>query len=183
VRQVRLKRIAEAAKAQRLVMRDTALSDFLEESMTVGIDNRLMELLLTHLVKNQPVTSRQLLEEIGNLKEQGQERIRRSMRRRLMLQLLRNRGLKFDDPPRSAILSSLAEQTEGYVGADLEAVCREAGIFALREGVASVQLRHIEEARKKVHPTMNERLREVFARYQESFKAGLARQEQPREYQ
>ncbi|MDD1674393.1 MAG: hypothetical protein LUQ13_01985, partial [Methanomicrobiales archaeon] len=183
LRTVRTEKIAELVQARHLIVSDSAMRDLVEGSIAAGIDDHHLAPLFSGLLTRQPVTSRQLLEEIGNLKEQGQERIRRSARRRIILQLLRNHGLKFDDPPRIAILTTLAEQTEGFVGADLEALCREAGIFAMREGIGIVQTGHFEEARRKVHPTMNDRLREVFARYQDSFKAGLAKQEQPREYQ
>ncbi len=53
-------------------------------------------------------------------------------------------------------LKSLAKKTEGYTGADLEAVCREAGMNALREDIDSktVGQKHFEQALKTVKPTV-----------------------------
>ena len=73
--------------------------------------------------------------------------------------------------------------TEGFVGSDLEALCREAGMLALREGSSSVTKQHFDEAQKKVHPTMNENLRQYYDKIQQHFKGGLPKQVQPPEYQ
>ena len=68
-------------------------------------------------------------------------------------------------------LEELAERTEGYSGADIEAVCREAGMLAIREalkpGVSreeakeiakkiKITRRHFEEALKKVKPSLTQ---------------------------
>ncbi|MDK2795713.1 MAG: transitional endoplasmic reticulum ATPase [Archaeoglobaceae archaeon] len=66
-------------------------------------------------------------------------------------------------------LDELAERTEGYSGADIEAVCREAGMLAIREALKpgmsreeakeiakkiKITKRHFEEALKKVKPSL-----------------------------
>jgi transitional endoplasmic reticulum ATPase len=56
-------------------------------------------------------------------------------------------------------------------------------MLALREGVATVTRRHFEEAQKKVHPMMNDNLREYYGKIQQHFKGGLPKQVQPPEYQ
>jgi transitional endoplasmic reticulum ATPase len=56
-------------------------------------------------------------------------------------------------------------------------------MLALREGASAVTLRHFDEAQKKVHPTMNNNLRDYYAKIQQHFKGGLPRQVQPPEYQ
>ena len=88
-------------------------------------------------------------------------------------------------------LSELAEMTEGYVGADIEGICREAAMLALREIVtpgadrkniqekaAEVRLskRHFEKAIRRVKPTTSretlsayEKSAELFARYATEF--------------
>ena len=50
-------------------------------------------------------------------------------------------------------LDRLAKETEFYVGADLEAICREAGMLALREDLSAniVLWRHFEKALSSVH--------------------------------
>ncbi len=51
-------------------------------------------------------------------------------------------------------LEALAKRTEGFVGADIEAVCREAVMLTLRESLESekVDMKHFKEAMKKVKP-------------------------------
>ncbi len=53
-------------------------------------------------------------------------------------------------------LDRLAEMTEGYTGADIEAVVREAVMIKLREKleVGPVSMKHFEEALKKVPPSL-----------------------------
>jgi transitional endoplasmic reticulum ATPase len=104
-------------------------------------------------------------------------------RRRRLIELMTEKNLIFADPARDSLAATLAGITEGFVGSDLESVCREAGMLALREGAATVSPRHFEEAQKKVHPMMNERVREYYSRIQQHFKGGLPKQVQPPEYQ
>lgn len=88
-------------------------------------------------------------------------------------------------------LSELAELTDGYVGADIEGICREAAMLALREiispgigrkdlqeRVASVKLtkKHFEQAIRRVKPTTSrenlrdyEKSAELFAKYATEF--------------
>jgi transitional endoplasmic reticulum ATPase len=63
------------------------------------------------------------------------------------------------------LVSSLASQTEGYVGADLEAVVREAGLIALRRDIESVEVLadDFEQALLVVKPSVTE---EVSKKYQ-----------------
>ena len=71
-------------------------------------------------------------------------------------------------------LLKLAEATNGFVGADLAALCREAAMLALREDIEAkmVRWKHFEEALQKIHPTVTpeairwyERLKEQFKRF------------------
>jgi len=57
----------------------------------------------------------------------------------------------------------LATVTEGYSGADIEGICREAGLNAMREAIKSgkkvkISMRHFEEALKKVKPSITSEL-------------------------
>ena len=105
------------------------------------------------------------------------------IRRKRFVDILNEKHLAFADPSRSRFATTLSEITEGFVGSDLESICREAGMLALREEATMVTLRHFEEAQKKVHPMMNERLREYYKNIQQHFKGGLPKQVQPPEYQ
>jgi len=71
-------------------------------------------------------------------------------------------------------LLKLAEATNGFVGADLAALCREAAMLALREDIEAkvVKWEHFEKALQKIHPTVTpeairwyERLKEQFKRF------------------
>ncbi|HDN83816.1 MAG TPA: AAA family ATPase, partial [Candidatus Altiarchaeales archaeon] len=58
---------------------------------------------------------------------------------------------------RERFLMELANRTDGYSGADIEAVCREAAMLALREDINAkvVERRHFEEALKKIKPSIS----------------------------
>ncbi|WP_321211482.1 CDC48 family AAA ATPase [Methanothermobacter sp. DP] len=83
-----------------------------------------------------------------------------------------DRHVKVEDPDREARLAifkvhtkdmpladdvdleKLADKTEGYVGADIEAVCREAAMLTLRENMEAeeVPMKHFLEAMEKIKP-------------------------------
>lgn len=96
---------------------------------------------------------------------------------------MKQNGLSFDDPKLQEFIRQLALMTEGYVGSDLELLCREAGMLALRERSTVVTLKHFESAKQKIHPTMNQNIREWYKKIQDSFKGGLPKEVQPPEYQ
>ena len=104
-------------------------------------------------------------------------------RRRRLIELMAEKNLTFSDPARDALATTLAGITEGFVGSDLESVCREAGMLALRDGQTIISMKYFEAAQKKVHPTMNENLRNYYSKIQQHFKGGLPKQVQPLEYQ
>ncbi|MDO9036478.1 MAG: CDC48 family AAA ATPase [Methanoregula sp.] len=104
-------------------------------------------------------------------------------RRRRLIELMQEKQLTFSDPARDALATTLAGITEGFVGSDLESVCREAGMLALRDGQTIVSMKYFEAAQKKVHPTMNENLRNYYSKIQQHFKGGLPQKVQPPEYQ
>jgi transitional endoplasmic reticulum ATPase len=70
-------------------------------------------------------------------------------------------------------LEELAELTEGYVGSDLNALCREAAMLALRENLAMVEMIHYREALKKVRPSMEESMISYYERINERFRGGV----------
>jgi transitional endoplasmic reticulum ATPase len=114
---------------------------------------------------------------------EGSTGITRGVRRKRIIDLLNENHLILVDPARDRLATTLSDITEGFVGSDLESLCREAGMLALREDATMVTPRHFEEAQKKVHPMMNERLREYYKNIQQHFKGGLPKQVQPPEYQ
>lgn len=85
-------------------------------------------------------------------------------------------------------LRELAKLTEGYVGADLESIAREAAIEALREDSAAetVEMRHFRSAMEDVRPTITDDLMDYYERVQQEFLGGaeiLARRELNRGFQ
>jgi len=68
-------------------------------------------------------------------------------------------------------LDLIAEKTEGYVGADLENLVREAAIIALRENIEikKVSKKHFDEAMKKVKPSVTKRDMEIYSKIEEKY--------------
>jgi transitional endoplasmic reticulum ATPase len=60
-------------------------------------------------------------------------------------------------PLKGVDLDDIAKDTEGYVGADIEALCREAGMEAYREnsGTDNVMKKHFDIALKNVRPSVD----------------------------
>ncbi|MGP8321719.1 MAG: CDC48 family AAA ATPase [Methanosarcinaceae archaeon] len=69
----------------------------------------------------------------------------------------------------------LAGMTEGYVGADIESVCREAVMLALRSDFETniISMIHFKDALKKVRPTISENMVEYYEKMQDLFKGGI----------
>ena len=79
---------------------------------------------------------------------------------------------------REDLLKALAKKAEGYVGADIEAVCREAAILALREDINSREIfkKHFEKALEKVRPSVTKDVEKAYEELQEHFTAARAKQ-------
>ncbi len=58
---------------------------------------------------------------------------------------------------KDATIKSLVKKTEGYVGADIESLCKEAALLALRENISAkeVTMKHFEDALKQVKPSIS----------------------------
>ncbi|VVB89495.1 VCP-like ATPase [uncultured archaeon] len=76
-------------------------------------------------------------------------------------------------------IEELADLTENYVGADIESLCREAVMLALREdfNIRKIEMRHFRTSLKKVRPALVEGMIEYYEKLQEQFKGGT-KQEQ-----
>ena len=68
-------------------------------------------------------------------------------------------------------MENVAKKTEGYTGADLDAVAREAAMVALRESKDSKQVKnkHFEEALKKIKPSVPQHLLEFYKKIEENY--------------
>jgi transitional endoplasmic reticulum ATPase len=76
-------------------------------------------------------------------------------------------------------LKSLAKETEGYSGADIEAVVREAGLNALREDMkaSSVKKKHFDDALKKIRPSIDQRLIDYYEKMIDRMRSRAAKAE------
>ena len=63
---------------------------------------------------------------------------------------------------------------EGFTGADIEAVCREAALIAMRAGKKKVTKGHFEEAISRVRPTVTPDMLEYYSKMEERLTSGLS---------
>jgi transitional endoplasmic reticulum ATPase len=141
-----------------------------------------IEHLATHLAKGKRYLSDEMAEQLRQ-SGSGEGALNQQTRRRLLMELWTKLEITVVDTPADEIFSDIAGRTQGYVGADIEGLCREAGIFAMRDGVKQVSRQHFEKALAKVHPTMNDNLRAAYQKINLHFKGGLPKEVQPPEYQ
>ncbi|MEA2070442.1 MAG: CDC48 family AAA ATPase [Asgard group archaeon] len=69
-------------------------------------------------------------------------------------------------------LKDLAKSVNGYSGADIEALCREAAMLALRDDMntENVKMKYFNEAMKKVHPSITPEMMDFYQKAAERFK-------------
>ena len=70
-------------------------------------------------------------------------------------------------------LSSFAKSLNGYTGADIEAVCREAALIAMRAGRKSISSKHFDEAVNRVRPTVTPDMMQYYEKLQDLLTSGL----------
>ncbi len=70
-------------------------------------------------------------------------------------------------------LDEIASKLENYTGADIEAVCREAGLIAMRADKKTVTKKHFEEAVERVRPTVTDEMMLYYNRMEDLLTSGL----------
>jgi transitional endoplasmic reticulum ATPase len=70
-------------------------------------------------------------------------------------------------PLKEVSLEEIAKETEGYSGADLEALCREAGLNALRRDAEKVTKEDFEKALQTVKPSLKEDMLLKYKKFEE----------------
>jgi transitional endoplasmic reticulum ATPase len=73
-------------------------------------------------------------------------------------------------------LEVLAEETKGYAGSDIEALCREAAMLVLRKDIKGkeVGIKHFREAMRKVKPTITPEIEKSYEAFGERYGKRLA---------
>ncbi len=86
-------------------------------------------------------------------------------------------------PLKNVDLKELAKRTEGFSGADLEALCREAAMNALRENMKAKEVtkKHFEEAFKKITPSIDQKMVKYYEKFIERTKKIREVEEEERE--
>ena len=72
---------------------------------------------------------------------------------------------------KEALIKEIAKKAEGYTGADLEALAREAALLSLRENINAdeVHKKHFEEALNKIKPSVTTNTIKVYKKVEEQF--------------
>lgn len=70
-------------------------------------------------------------------------------------------------------LSDLASQLTNYTGADIEAICREAALIAMRANRKTVSKKHFEQAIERVRPTVTDEMMQYYDRMESMLVSGL----------
>jgi len=82
-------------------------------------------------------------------------------------------------PLKGVDIKKLVELTEGYTGSDIEAVCREAAIDALRKTdmkAKEVAMKNFEEGLKDIRPSVTKAVEKQYEELQDSLKSATAKQ-------
>jgi len=96
---------------------------------------------------------------------------------RLMIFKIHTKNMPIEN--KEKVIAELAEKTEGYTGADIEGLCREAAMLALREDKEAkiILKKHFEKAMDKVLPSVTkndaERYKNIEKKYLRSAKSAL----------
>jgi len=82
-------------------------------------------------------------------------------------------------PLENVELDELAEELDGYTGADIEGLCREAAMVALRErkDARKVSMVHFQEAMKVVRPSLDEDTVKFYENLGKAMERGTARRQ------
>ena len=76
-------------------------------------------------------------------------------------------------PLKGVDLKKIAKQTENYSGADLESLCREAAMHALRKDkdAKEVGMKHFEKALKEVNPSLDKKIIDFYKQFSERLRS------------
>jgi len=95
------------------------------------------------------------------------------------LQILKIHTKNIPIENKDEIIEDLSKKTEGFTGADIESLAREAAMLALREDINTkkVTKKHFDKAMEKVLPSVSkadqQRYQQIESQYLKSAKAAL----------
>lgn len=80
-------------------------------------------------------------------------------------------------PLKGVDIKDIALRAEGYVGADIESVCREAAMLALREDIEATEVtgKNFEGALKKVRPSVTAEIKQGYEELKENFSSAAGK--------
>lgn len=81
-------------------------------------------------------------------------------------------------PLKGVNLKTLVNKTEGFSGADLDALCREAGMYALRENknAKEVTMKHFDNALNDVKPSLSKPILDFYSQFDERSKKKMLKE-------
>jgi transitional endoplasmic reticulum ATPase len=128
-------------------------------------------------------TLQQIKTAIGKI-EDGEGGLSVSQLRHVLSNAFVTQNVTFEDPIRETFIENIARVTDGFVGSDLGSLCREAAMEAFRRNGVTITDADFAAAKLRVHPTMNDRVREYYEDIRLRFKGGMPTLVQsPIEYQ
>ncbi|MGY8745338.1 MAG: CDC48 family AAA ATPase [Candidatus Poseidoniales archaeon] len=77
-------------------------------------------------------------------------------------------------PLSSFSMKDMLNNMDGFTGADIEAVCREAALIAMRAGKKKVTKGHFEDAITRIRPTVTPDMLEYYSKMEEKLTSGLS---------
>jgi transitional endoplasmic reticulum ATPase len=94
---------------------------------------------------------------------------------RLEIFKIHTKGMPID---KEVDIKDLAKETEGYVGADIEAVCREAAMLALRKDMKSAKVKksNFDEALKEVSPSVTKDVADAYKEMLHQFRSARGKE-------
>ena len=161
-------------KIFKLHMRDVSLLNIYKELDTIGI--RLNPEEIEKIEKN--------VKTIAGFKNRVSEIMKELVKSKKTkdVEEITRKLVKIQADRMDKIAKKLSTETEGYVGADIEAICREAAILELRKdmGAREVRQERFEEALTKVKPSVDAETKIAYERLEAELRAAKAKEIKPK---
>lgn len=70
-------------------------------------------------------------------------------------------------------LAYIVDKTDSFVGADIESVCREAGLKAIKDDSQEVQMKHFESSIEETSPSVDEEVLQLYEEWEEEMQKSI----------